>query len=180
MAQLNIPIYYQQYTTVEDIYEGLKTIGKIMGREHKTDQLVDSLHNIRTQISRRTANLEKPRVLAITWQDPIYAYGKNTILTDKLKIAGAVNAIDTVFDAPYPALTREYILKINPDILLGGSFGNMDTTFFKLYPELKKMNAYRNKRIYDVTDDLQSRPSPRVMQSVLELEQLIHPSSSKP
>jgi iron complex transport system substrate-binding protein len=54
----------------------------------------------------------------------------------------------------------------------------MDSTFFKLYPELKKIKAYQNKRVYEVTDDLNSRPSPRVIESVLELKNLIHPTSS--
>jgi iron complex transport system substrate-binding protein len=178
MAQMNIPVYYQTYTTVEDILEGIVTIGEIMGRQEQAHTLVDSLRSIKQEISRRTSSLEKPSVLAITWQDPIYAYGKNTIFTDKLQIAGAINAIDTVFEAPFPALTREYILKINPDVVLGGSFEHMDSTFFRLYPELRKINAYKNKRIYAVTDDLQSRPSPRVMQSILEIERLIHPATA--
>jgi iron complex transport system substrate-binding protein len=178
MEQMKIPVYYQKYLTVEDIFEGLSDIGKIMNRAAQASKLIDSLRNIGKQIRERTASLDKPKVLAITWPDPIYAYGKNTIFTDKLRIAGALNAIDTLFDAPFPALTREYILKINPDIILGGSFKHMDSTFFRLYPELKKTNAYRNKKVYDVTDDLQSRPSPRVMQSVLEIEQLIHPANA--
>lgn len=178
MAQMNIPVYYQTYTTVEDILEGMIRIGEIMGRQEQAQSLVDSLRSIKQEISHRTLSLEKPSVLAITWQDPIYAYGKNTIFTDKLQIAGAINAIDTVFEAPFPALTREYILKINPDVLLGGSFEHMDSTFFRLYPELRKINAYKNKKIYAVTDDLQSRPSPRVMQSILEIEQLIHPATA--
>ncbi len=114
-------------------------------------------------------------MLCITWQDPIYVYGRNTILTDKLRLAGAENAVDSVFSAPFPALSREYILKINPDIILGGSFEKLDSTFFSRYPELKKTNAYRNRRVYAVTDDLNSRPSPRVVEAVAELLYLIHP-----
>jgi iron complex transport system substrate-binding protein len=178
LVQMNIPVYYQTYTTVEDIFEGLTLIGGIMGREEKAQAIVDSLRSIQDEISRRTKSLAKPSVLAITWHDPVYVYGKNTLFTDKLRIAGAVNAVDTVFEAPFPALSREYILKINPDIILGGSFQHMDSTFFRLYPELRKTDAYQNKKIYKVTDDLQARPSPRVMQSVLEIEQLIHPATS--
>lgn len=178
LAQMKIPVYYQKYATVEDIFEGIVNIGQIMKREKQATKLVDSLRSIKNDISRRTNSRSKPKVLAITWHDPIYAYGKNTIFTDKLRIAGAVNAIDTTFDATFPALTREYILKINPDVILGGNYQHMDTTFFRLYPELRRTNAYRSKKIYEVTDDLQSRPSPRVMQSILEIEQIIHPATA--
>ncbi len=179
MQQMGIPVYYQTYATVDDILEGMKDIGKITGHEKRAQRLADSLLSIKKQILQATSSVSmKPEVLAITWTDPIYAYGKNTLLTDKLRIAGASNAIDTLFDAPFPALTREYILQINPDIILGGSFEKMDSTFFTLYPELKKTKAYQTKRVYQVTDDLNSRPSPRVMEAILELKQVIHPDLS--
>jgi iron complex transport system substrate-binding protein len=66
------------------------------------------------------------------------------------------------------------VLKINPDIIIGGGFGKMDSTFFRQYPELRRINAYRNRRIYDLTDDLMARPGPRVMESILELKEAIH------
>lgn len=175
MKQMGIPVYYQSYTKVDDVLDGLEDISKIMGREEANRQKVDSLRNLKNSIIKQTQSVDKPKVLAITWKDPIYAFGKNTILTDKLQLAGAVNAIDTVFDNPYPVLSREYILKINPDVILGGTFNEMDSSFFKLYPELKKTKAYQNKRIYKVTDDLNSRPSPRVIEAVTELKNYLHP-----
>ncbi|QHT68731.1 ABC transporter substrate-binding protein [Rhodocytophaga rosea] len=177
MKQMGIPVYYQKYATVDDVLDGLADIAKIMDREELSRSKIDSLRNLKNTVIAQTQFLPKPSVLAITWQDPIYAYGKNTILTNKLQLAGAINAIDTVFDNPYPALSREYILKINPDIILGGTFNEMDSSFFKLYPELKKIKAYQNKRIYKVTDDLNSRPSPRVIEAVIELKKYIHPEA---
>ncbi len=177
MEQMGIPLYYQRYLKVEDIYAGLQTIGQLTGHSTRGKELADSLRKLTTDIEKQTAALPKPAVLVITWPDPIYVHGKNTIMTDKLRISGARNAVDTVFDAPYPALTREYVLKINPDIIIGGSFEKMDSSFFRMYPELKKTNAYRNRRVYAVTDDLNSRPGPRVAEAILELKRIIHPQS---
>jgi iron complex transport system substrate-binding protein len=112
--------------------------------------------------------------LAITWTDPIYVYGRNTLFTDKLEWIGAENALTQTFAQPYPALTREYILKLNPDIIIGGSFEKMETTFFNLYPELRQVKAYREKKIFAVDDDLMARPGPRVVDSIRELNDLIH------
>ena len=58
------------------------------------------------------------------------------------------NAVAETFPQPYPALTREYILKLNPDVLLGGSFEKLDSTFFKNYPELRRIKAYQNRRVF--------------------------------
>jgi iron complex transport system substrate-binding protein len=179
LQQMGIPVFYQTYETVEDVLESILEIGKITGHAERAANQADSLRRLLVDIEQQTKGLPRPRVLAITWQDPIYVYGKNTILTDKLRMAGAANAVDSVFQAPFPALSREYILQLNPDIILGGSFGKMDSTFFRLYPELKKTNAYRHRRIYEVTDDLNSRPSPRIVEAVMELKELIHPPTEK-
>ncbi|RFP63616.1 iron ABC transporter substrate-binding protein [Hymenobacter lapidiphilus] len=173
LQELGIPVYYQQYEEVEDIFRGLTDLGRILGRSAQAKQVVDSLQAElqATELSAKSAAV--PTVLAITWTDPIYVYGQNTLFTDKIRLAGGQNAVVEKFAQPYPALTREYILKLNPDVLLGGSFGKLDSTFFCLYPELKRIKAYQNRRVYAPTGDLMSRPSPRVVESVKELRGLI-------
>ncbi|MBX0292895.1 helical backbone metal receptor [Hymenobacter sp. HSC-4F20] len=174
LQELGIPVYYQRYTRVEDIFRGLQDLGRLLGRQPQARRLTDSLRTELRQVSAGpAAGASRPRVLAITWSDPIYVYGQNTLFTDKIALAGGQNAVQEKFAQPYPALTREYILKLNPDIIIGGTFGKMDSTFFRLYPELKRIRAYQTRRIYRVTDDLMSRPSPRVVQGVRELQQVV-------
>ena len=151
LQQLGIPVYYLRFRRVEDVFKGLEEVGRIMGRQPQARHLTDSLRQNLKQLTLsptapRPATI--PKVLAITWQDPIYCYGQNTLFT-------------------------EYILKLNPDVLLGGSFGKLDSTFFKNYPELKRINAYRNRRVYPITGNLLERPGPRVVESVRELQSLI-------
>jgi iron complex transport system substrate-binding protein len=176
IEDLGIPVYYQQYRTVEDVLKGIQAVGTITGNADRARRLADSLRTVRDAIRRETAALPKPKVLGIIWpEDPIYVFGRNTVFSDKLVAAGGVNAVEPIFEAESPALTREYILKINPDVIIGGGFEKMDTTFFRQYPELRRVNAYRNRRIYRLTDDLMSRPGPRVVESILEIKNAIHP-----
>jgi len=172
LQELNIPVYYQQFEKVTDIFRGLEDIGRLLHREKRAKYVTDSLKNELAQLEVKN-NTDPLKVLAITWQDPIYVYGQNTLFTDKLRYLGAENAVTATFAQPYPALTREYILKANPDVLLGGTFAEMNKTFFRQYPELKKIKAYQQKRIFAATDNLMARPSPRVIASIRELKQFL-------
>lgn len=178
LAQLDIPVYYQRLETVEDIFQGLYNLGRLLNQSRRARQVVDSLrqelHQLQQQVAARPRSGPRPRVLAITWSDPIYVHGRNTLLTDKLRWIGAENALTDTFAQPFPALTREYILQLNPDVVLGGSFTRMDTTFFRLYPELRQIKAYRHQQLFPVTDDLMTRPGPRVVAAIRELYELIH------
>lgn len=173
LEKLGIPVYYQRYEQVADILRGLRDLGHILHRDAAARVLTDSLAAELVAIQQLPVPVPRPTVLAITWQDPIYAFGQNTLFTDKIRLAGGRNAITERFAQPYPALTREYILKLNPAVLLGGRLGKMDSTFFKNYPELRRIRAYRQGRIYEAADDLMSRPGPRVVESVRELRRLI-------
>ena len=175
LKELNIPVYFQRYRRVEDVFAGMENVGRILGRETQAKHLADSLRQQLAQLSTPASQplSRSPKVLAITWQDPIYSYGQNTLFTDEIRLAGGQNAVTETFPQPYPALTREYILKLNPDVLLGGSFGKLDSTFFKNYPELKRIKAYQTRRVFPITGDLMERPGPRVVEAVRELQGII-------
>jgi iron complex transport system substrate-binding protein len=173
LQQLGIPVYYLRFRRVEDVFKGLEEVGRLLGRRAQARHLTDSLRQNLKVLTNAPIRRPVPTVLAITWQDPIYCYGQNTLFTDEIRFAGGRNAVTETFPQPYPALTREYILKLNPDVLLGGSFGKLDSTFFKNYPELRRINAYRNRRVYPITGNLLERPGPRVVESVRELQGLL-------
>ncbi len=175
LQELGIPVYFQRYRTVEDVFKGMNDLGRLLGRPVQAQRLTDSLRQELRALNNTPAPAKQPprRVLAITWQDPIYCYGQNTLFTDEIRLAGGQNAVTETFPQPYPALTREYILKLNPDVLLGGSFGKLDSTFFKNYPELRRITAYQRRQVYPITGDLMERPGPRVVQSVRELQNLL-------
>ena len=174
LQQLGIPVYYLRFRRVEDVFKGMEEVGRLLGRQPQAQHLADSL---RRELKTLVASVDPPvprlRVLAITWQDPIYCYGQNTLFTDEIHLAGGQNAVIETFPQPYPALTREYILKLNPDVLLGGRFWQLDSSFFKNYPELRRINAYNTRRVFPITGNLMERPGPRVVESVRELQELV-------
>lgn len=172
LEELGIPVYYQKYASVEDIFRGLEDIGRIMGQEERATHLADSLRREVAQIAARHQQEEPPlRMLGLAGFDPIYVYGHSTVISDKLRILGAENAAEETFDP----LTREFILKSNPDVLLGGTPQELEENFFSIYPELRKIKAYQNQRLYAPDFDLMSRPSPRVVESIRELERFLYP-----
>ena len=175
LQDLGISVYYQRYRTVNDVLSGIDDVGRLLGRSRPARHLTDSLRRELKTLTNATLHQDAvpPKVLAITWQDPIYCYGKNTLFTDEIRLAGGQNAVTETFPQPFPALTREYILKLNPDVLLGGSFGKLDSTFFKNYPELRRIRAYQTRRVFPITGDLMERPGPRVIESVRELRGLL-------
>jgi len=174
LAQLGIPVYYQKYRRVADVLRGINDVGRLLGRAAQARRLTDSLQaqlDALATAPRSTGPV--PTVLALASADPIYVYGQNTLFTDEIRLAGGQNAVRDTFPQPFPALTREYVLKLNPGVVLGGRFGKLDSTFFKNNPELRRTRAYQARRVYATTPNLLQRPSPRVVEAVRELQALL-------
>jgi len=174
LERLHIPCYFFVYKKVDDVWAAIDTIGKIT--KNPTQGLTDSLRFQQKQfLTQAVTYTNIPKVLCLISTKPIYVWGINTIITEKLKLAGGVNAMTESFTKPYPELTREYVLKLNPDVIFGGNMKQLDSSFFSLYPELKLINAYKNKQCYALDDDLNTRPGPRTLESVIEMKRYLHP-----
>jgi iron complex transport system substrate-binding protein len=172
LGELGIPVYYQKYRRVADVLRGINDLGRLLGRSPQAKRLTDSLQTQLAQLGPAPA-ATRPTVLALASADPIYVYGQNTLFTDEIRLAGGQNAVRDTFPQPFPALTREYILKMNPEVVLGGRFGKLDSTFFKNNPELRRTSAYQRRRVYATTPNLLQRPSPRIVEAVRELQALL-------
>jgi len=173
LRQLGIPVYYQKYRRVADVLRGLRDLGRLLGREAQAHRLTDSLQRQLHALETCPAPGARPAVLALAAADPLYAYGQNTLFTDEIRLAGGQNAVRDTFAQAYPALTREYVLKLNPEVVLGGRFGQLDSTLFRQNPELRRTRAYQQRRVYALPGDLLARPSPRVVETVQHLRALL-------
>ena len=173
LEKVGFPVCIFKYRKTRDILNAMDSIWKWCPHSAFSLAKINFLRTTLDALEKRSSSMnekDRPKMLAITWLDPIFAFGAETWLSDIMRLAGGRNCLETVLDKPYPSLQRETVLKLNPDILYGGNFEKMDSTFFTMYPELKSIPAYKNKKVYELNDDLASRPGPRFLESVNNLE----------
>ena len=167
LANNDLAVYSFKYSKMEDVFEAMLRISEICNCKKKAQKKIEMLKEQYNKLSKD--KLRNQKVLALVWRDPIYVFGKNTLLSDQLTEIGLENAVDSIFKQAYPEISREYFLKVNPDIIIGSTFKNLDTTLFERYPELKRTIAYKKKMIFDIEDDILTRPGPR---SVLAMQMI--------
>ena len=158
---------------MEDIFAGIRKLGEITGDKAKGIRLSDSLKLLMGTYNRSVRDVKNKKVLILISKESYFVFGENSYASDILNVSGATNAVDSLYDTPYPVLTAEYILKINPDIIIGGSQVGLDTDFFELHKELKRTDAYKNKQYFTVNDDYLSRPGPRVVEAVKIIHSIV-------
>lgn len=173
LREFGIETYVFSFENVSDVSRAMVSVGEIFSEIQKDCQA--SADDFDEKINRE--KYEHDSVLSVfgmIWTDPVYAFGYNTILSSELEIIGAKNAIDSVFAVPYPEISREYILKLDPDYFLGISYNEFHEKMVMPYPELSSLKAYRNSNFVEVDNDLLTRPSPRIPQLLSDLKEALY------
>lgn len=182
LEKLNIPVFVFRYGSCSEVLSAMDSLGSWLPIKPFAKEILQKLHDELNELEkeqRANSIQKKPTVLALTYSDPIFAYGYDTWMTDKIRLAGGQNALTAKMEKPYPVLTREAVLKLNPDVVFGGTFEKMDSSFFNLYPELRRINAWQTKQVFSLTDDLASRPGPRLLEGIMEIKSFLKKMEGK-
>ncbi len=174
IEKMGIPVYFQRYPSISSIFSGIAELAKITGHEERGRALADSLLRVAKKDSVLAPSTGVKKVLMLISKDSYFCFGKNTYASDIIEHCGGINAVDSLFDNPYPILSAEYILKVDPDIILGGPEVGLEKDFFELHKELKRTKAYKTKQIFTIDEDYLSRPGPRVVEAMRVIRTLIH------
>lgn len=151
-----------------NIYESIHLLGTITSHQNSADSVVSSIKGkIKDlQVSQDTSI----KALYILDISPIYVVGHHSFINDKLKVLGCKNVLPSHLTNSYPIISRENILKLNPDVIFTGSDSTLfHDVFWKEYPELKTITAYQKRNIFSLTAPYHSRPSQRIIESIQDM-----------
>ena len=180
LEKLNINIFISSPRTLDDIYNEIIEIGRILKKEQAADSLVNYM---KMHISRvykpvlpvpkyiegnAVEGSSKKRIYIELSPKPLVTVGAPSFLNELLEMAGAENIFaDLVKD--YPVVPQEEVIKRNPDIII------------VLHPEKitdrlgwRKITAIKNNAVYTtLNQDHLMRPGPRLVIGFKELKEII-------
>ncbi len=173
LKSLNFPTLETGSYFIADILEGIQRIGAACNVQERADKLIGQLERRITQL--QSAHLNPPRVL-ITFgsasDGPIQAFGSACLHNELLEIAGGKNVIEG--ELPFATLSREAILRLNPDIIivLAPELKNPDAAS-KQWEKFTSVNAVQHHRIHILTADYTCIPGPRFLRTLEDFAKII-------
>lgn len=167
--------------TLADIMDDILTVGKLTGKEDEANALVMDMQSKVDFVSLRTAGLsadEKPRVLHVTWHDPLWTVGADTFVNEVIDICGGVNIFADLSGDAQANMDTAVIR--NPEVItvVTGHGSAMNTTYEAITAGdsvFKTTDAYVNDRIRQVNTYLTSRGGPRIIEALEMYARWIHP-----
>jgi len=178
LDEQRIGVYVVEAKSLDDVFDDLKRLGEIFGREEFAESVVVSLEG-RASYVRHAANFDrntaatvvnKQRVFVQISNEPLFTIGKESFLTELVEQAGGLSVTSEVPSA-YPTLSKETAAALDPEvIILSDSEDNREPN-----RAFKDSKAVKNGRVYRINADIISRPGPRLVDALEEMSTKLNP-----
>lgn len=153
LKSMGIPAVSLKYGTMEDLQNGMKVIGSVLGKEEKANDLVAYHQEQIAYFQSKEDQLkdkEKPRVLYMRDAE-LKVAGQGAVNTIMIQMAGGENVAKDVA-GQWTAVTMEQVIAWDPEIIIVSQFS--DVTPEQLYnnsikgQDWSSIDAVKNKKVY--------------------------------
>ncbi|MFS0553458.1 cobalamin-binding protein [Brevibacillus sp. 179-C9.3 HS] len=174
----SIPHIVLNPSRIGEIAQDIRLVGEATGTTRQAEQLAVHFDETIESIRQKAAKYDRrPKLYWEWWPNPIYTPGQENWLTDVSEIAGATNIF-----ADYPVAnvkaTREMVMERNPDhicvVWCGIELKRIKSDMITNRPEWTNMTAIRSNQVHLLEEGLYCRPSPRILEGLEKLVDLIH------
>ncbi len=166
--------------SIKDIFESIKDIGEILGKQKEAEKLNRYIQSSLDEISEKTKNLEKKRVLLVVGRNPgtledIYVIGTNNYINELITLAGGQNVVEHERNAL--KISKESVFSYNPEVIIEINHEKTDREkeILEVWGNLKQVDAVENGQVYILSSKVLLHPSQRIVDGAKVLAETIHP-----
>ena len=176
LERAGIAVYVVNPRNVREAVLNIALLGELCGVEEKAKALAAELTRRVDKVVEMTASRQRPLVFLQINLHPIMTVNSQTIHHDLIRLAGGRN-MTAREPITYPRISMEEIIRRQPDIILissmqrGGRFDKAREEWLKW----TSIPAVKMGRVHLIDSDLIDRPSPRVVEGLERMAELIHP-----
>ncbi len=176
LEALDIPVYAVNPRSIETVITSVVEIGALLGALKKAEQLVDGMRSRIRRVETNVATVDHyPRVFFQIGISPIVSAGSDTFMHELIVKAGGINLAGDY--KSYPRFSIEEVIVASPDIIVISSMAR-EKVFEKVkakWQQWPSIPAVKTDRIFVVDSNVFDRPTPRMIDALEILVQLIHP-----
>ena len=183
LERLDIPTIVLRPLDMENMFQNIELVGKALGEDEYSKELVESLRERMNDVKSRISGIaetDKPKVYYEIWYEPLMTAGPGTFIDDLIKLAGGINIAGEA-KTSFPEISLELILDKAPDIFIYSHHGDSQMELEEIYERVNWHNipAIKNRQIYDIDPNIVQRATPRLIDGLEIIAEILHPDLFK-
>lgn len=184
LEQRGIAVFALTPKTLDSVLDAISLVGKITGKEKEASKLLAEMQTRIKAVTNAINSLpqsQRPRVLYITWNDPLMTVGAGNLDDDIIRKAGGTNIAQNLSGSA--TITLEAVVQANPEVIIAGvgmgTGADQPYQFAMTETRLKNTDARLNNRVYAIDMNLAGRAGPRIADVLEQFASFIHPELFK-
>lgn len=181
LLEQNIPVVVLQPKNLSQVYETIRLTGRVAGVPGKADAVVKQMQDRISAVTAKTQGLtdaQRPKVFYEVYHDPLMTVGPGSFIHDLIGLAGGRNIAEQV-GKDYAEVSPELLVKQNPDLILSPYADFLKSVKDGKYPAWAGVAAVKKSQLFQVDDNMMSRPGPRLADALEQVARIIHPELFK-
>lgn len=164
----------------EDLYENLRTVAGMIGRESEGEALVAAMtarvEAVTEQVGSASARPVVYYELDATDPNAPYTSGPGTFVDLLIKAAGGEN-FGAGLSGEWVQVSVEELLSRQPDVIVLGdyTYGGVTPEQVRARAGWDALTAVQQNKVFTFDDNLVSRPGPRLVDGLEAMAKLLHP-----
>lgn len=176
LETVGIPVYSVDPRDLTAVMDTMTEIGRLMDAEDQAESVVAEMTDRVSQVDKQIAGADhRPGVFIQIGISPIVSTGTPTFIHKLIERAGGSNLAQG--RTPYPRFSKEQVIGLWPEVFIIADMAR-DVVFEQVKKEWKQwrdLPAVKNNRIHLVDSNIFAHASPRLVEGLEILAQLIHP-----
>lgn len=175
-----IKVKHFDVTTLDQIYDSILELGKLVGKQKEAKELVDNMRTKVEAIGLRLKKVkDKPKLYIEEWHDPPHVSGN--WIPKMVEICKAKYSLIKEGEHSKTVSEKE-IQKYNPDKIIVSLCGFGTKARREILTERDgwdKLKAVKNNDVYVIDDSLLNRPGPRIVEGLQKIAEIVHPREAR-
>ncbi len=184
LEQLGLPVLMLDTRSLSGFLAAVRALGEATGRGARAEALLQDLNAALDAARLRAKGRPKPRVLfsvmhsyeGLGYISEINVIGRDGFYNELIEAAGGINAYQG--DLPFPLLSREAIIFLDPDVIIDVVPPSEDLAAIRRdWESLSGVRAIRQKRLHLFTGGADTIPGPRFPLTLAKLSLAFYPTA---
>ena len=176
LEEAGIKVVVSDAQDIEGVYTAVEMIGKLMGKEKEAEQVIISMQTAFADLSNSTAGRGKTVYFEVSpLEYGLWTAGKGTFMNEIAEMLGMKNIFDDV--EGWAEISEEQVIERNPDYIVTITmyFGEGPTPVEEIMGRTgwENVTAVKNGAILNLVDNELSRPTPRLKDGAILLNNFV-------
>jgi iron complex transport system substrate-binding protein len=170
LKRLGIRVVFQPYPkSFEEICSNFIQIGELVGQGVKAKSIVSQQNGRLAKLKASVTSGKNPKIFIQIGAKPLFCAVPDTFMDDFIKFSGGKNIAEAL---KLGSITREYVLKQNPDIIFIVTMGIVAEEEKDTWLGYPTLSASKGKKVFILDADKTCSPTPILFLDALE--EMIH------